>query len=228
MSVLLAACVAPGQVPSFGGPDVLDPCRPDGLIDDGEDGNNQTKLTGGRGGYWYTFKDQTSPETTVWPEAGEDGGTFAMAEGGFDGSKFAARVKGRVGRGQVVFGALGMNFVDPMAVYDASKYKGVAFWAKKGPGTWGQVRFKVPDVATHEAGGVCRECFNDFGANINLSESWQHFVFPWRKLKQLPDWGSPRPHAIKPAKLFGMQWQVNQPGANFDIWIDDVEFIGCE
>ena len=33
---------------------------------------------------------------------------------------------------------------------------------------------------------------------------------------------------IKPAKLFGIQWQVNKPGADFDIWIDDVEFIGCE
>jgi endoglucanase len=121
-----------------------------------------------------------------------------------------------------------MNFVDPMALYDASQYKGIAFWAKKGPGSYGKVRLKVPDVSTHEAGGVCKECFNDFGADITLTESWQHFVFPWRKLRQLPDWGSPRPHSIKPNKLFGIQWQVNQPGADFDIWIDDVEFIGCE
>jgi hypothetical protein len=53
-------------------------------------------------------------------------------------------------------------------------------------------------------------------------------VFPWRKLRQLPDWGSPKPHAIKPGKIFGIQWQVNKPGADFDIWVDDVEFIGCE
>jgi hypothetical protein len=32
---------------------------------------------------------------------------------------------------------------------------------------------------------------------------------------------------IKPAKVFGMQWQVNHPGADFDIWVDDVEFL-CE
>jgi hypothetical protein len=57
---------------------------------------------------------------------------------------------------------------------------------------------------------------------------WQHYAFTWRKLRQLPDWGSPKPHAIKPNKLFGMQWQVNKAGADFDIWVDDVEFIGCE
>ena len=230
LTLLLAgapACIMPGQTPAIGNAgENLVSCGADGLIDDGEDGNNQTKVVGGRGGYWYTFTEGNG--TTVVPEAGEAGGTFAMTAGGANGSKYAANAKGRVTSGQIVFGALGMNFVDPMAVYDASQYKGIAFWAKKGPGSYGKVRLKVPDVSTHKAGGVCTECFNDFGADIELTESWQHFVFPWRKLKQLPDWGTPRPHAIKPAKLFGIQWQVNKPGADFDIWIDDVEFIGCE
>lgn len=226
---LTSACVMPGQTPAIGeAAELLGSCGPEGLIDDGEDGNNQTKPAGGRGGYWYTFIDPTDSGSTVWPEPGSQGGAFAMSEGGVNGSKFAAHVKGRVGTADIVFGAMGMNFVDPMALYDASKYKGVAFWAKRGPGSYNKVRFKVPDVSTHEAGGVCRDCFNDFGATLILTESWQRFVFPWRKLKQLPDWGSPRPHMIKPAKLFGMQWQVNQPGASFDIWVDDVEFIGCE
>jgi hypothetical protein len=51
-------------------------CGADGLIDDGEDGNNQTKVVGGRGGYWYTFTEGHG--TTVIPEAGEAGGQFAM------------------------------------------------------------------------------------------------------------------------------------------------------
>ena len=128
----------------------------------------------------------------------------------------------------MVFGALGLNLVDPKGPYDASEYKGIAFWAKKGSGSYGQVRFKVPDGSTDKEGGICSECFNDFGADLNLTESWQHFVFPWRKLMQLPDWGTPRPHMIKPKKLYGLQWQVDKPGANIDIWVDDVEFIGCE
>jgi endoglucanase len=217
----------PGKTPAIGGAgEELASCGADGLIDDGEDGNNQTKPAGGRGGYWYTFADQVG--TTVVPEAGAKGGTFAMSPGGANDSKYAANVKGHVAHGQIVFGAMGLNFVDPKSAYDASKYKGVSFWAKKAPGSYGQVRFKVPDISTDADGGVCTECFNDFGADLSLTDLWQHYAFTWRKLRQLPDWGSPKPHAIKPNKLFGMQWQVNKAGADFDIWVDDVEFIGCE
>jgi endoglucanase len=217
----------PGKTPAIGNAaETIAYCGDEGLIDDGEDGNNQTKPAGDRGGYWYTFTEGKG--TTVVPEAGEQGGAFAMTAGGANGSKFAANAKGKVTNGEVVFGALGMNFVDPMAPYDASKYKGISFWARKGPGSHGKVRFKLPDVSTHEAGGVCRECFNDFGANIELSEMWRQYVFTWRMLKQVPNWGSPRPHMVKPARLFGVQWQVSQPGATFDIWVDDLEFIGCD
>ena len=55
-------------------------CGPAGLIDDGEDGNNQNIVGADRGGYWYTFRDKKG--TTVEPVAGEDGGTFTMSEGG--------------------------------------------------------------------------------------------------------------------------------------------------
>ena len=55
-------------------------CSAEGLIDDGEDGNNQNMPNDNRGGYWYTFRDKKG--TTIDPVAGEDGGTFAMSEGG--------------------------------------------------------------------------------------------------------------------------------------------------
>ncbi len=87
------------------------------------------------------------------------------------------------------------------------------------------MRLKVPDGNTTKEGGKCRECFNDFGADISLSEAWQRFVFPFKKMKQEPDWGAPRPRAIDKSKLYGMQFQANTPGAGFDIWIDDVEFV---
>jgi endoglucanase len=226
-ALLGVACVGRNPVVNEG-PETFNTCGAEGLIDDGEDGNNQTKPAGDRGGYWYTFTDGKGTGTTVWPEPGRQGGAFAMSRGGVNGSKFAANAKGRVGTGEVVFGALGLNFVDPEGLYDASKYKGIAFWAKKGPGSYAKVRLNVPDVSTQDAGGVCTDCFNYFGADLVLSESWQQFVFTWRQLKQQRGWGAPRPHAIKPAKLFSLQWQVSQPDASFDLWIDDVEFIGCD
>ena len=226
--LLLPACIMPGQKPALGNSAVsLDPCGADGLIDNGEDGNNQVLVRDGRAGYWYTFVDKQG--STVVPEAGENGGTFSMSPGGVNGSKYAVDAQGKVfGRGDVVFGAVGFNFTDPKGPYDASRYNGLAFWARKGPGSTGKVRLKVPDASTDPAGGVCRECFNDFGMDLNLTDEWKRYVFSFKKMSQLPGWGSPRRHSIDKSKLYGIQWQVNVPGAAFDIWIDDVEFVGCE
>lgn len=214
----------PGWTPSGGSAgEILASCGALGLIDDCEDNNNQGKVLEGRGGYWYSFADPSG--TTVEPEAG---GTFTMSPGGSNGSKHAARAHGQVGYGEIAYGGMGVNLLDPKGPYDASRYKGISFWAKKGPDSHGRVRFKVPDISTDEDAGVCTNCSNDFGAEITLYEGWEHFVFPWRKLKQLPDWGSPRPHGIKPHKLMSVQWQASIKGAVFDIWVDDVELVGCE
>ena len=215
-----AAAPAPAAMPP--GLQGIKDCGPTGLIDDGEDGNNQNLPVGDRGGYWYTFKDKGT--TTVDPPAGEEGGTFAMSEGGHD-SKFAARYHGTIGTGAIVFSGMGMNFIDPKGQYDASKYAGIAFWAKRGADSTGKVRLKVPDVNTDPDGGVCTECFNDFGADINLTSDWKLYVFPWKSMKQMPGWGNPLKKHITPDKLYGVQFQVNVPRANYDIYIDDLKFV---
>jgi len=197
-------------------------CSAEGLIDDGEDGNNQNMPNDNRGGYWYTFRDKKG--TTIDPVAGEDGGTFAMSEGGH-GSQFAARFHGKIGTGAPLFGGMGMNFVDPKAPYDASKYAGISFWAKKGADSTGKVRLKVPDANTDPDGAVCTECFNDFGGDLNLTEDWKLYVFPWKAMKQMPGWGNPRKPHVTQAKIYGVQFQVNVPSAKYDIFIDDLKFI---
>jgi endoglucanase len=207
-----------------GAPIALKDCGPNALIDDGEDGNNQNLPLDNRGGYWYTFKDKGT--TTVDPQAGEEGGTFAMSEGGHN-SQFAARYHGKVGTGAIVFAGLGMNFVDPKGQYDASKYSGITFWAKRGENSTGKVRLKVPDANTDPDGAVCTECFNDFGADMNFTPEWKQYVFPFKNMKQLAGWGNPHKPHILPAKIYGIQFQVNVPSANYDIYIDDLKFI-CE
>jgi endoglucanase len=229
--------VAPGSAASIGGggaattttaaaPTAIPgkDCGPNGLIDDGEDGNNQNLPNDNRGGYWYTFKDHGT--TTVEPVAGEEGGTFAMSEGGHD-SQYAARYHGTIGTGSVVFSGLGMNFVDPKGQYDASKYAGIMFWGKKGPDSVAKVRLKVPDVNTDPDGGVCTECFDDFGGEMQFTNDWKLYVWPWKKMKQDPTWGAPHKPHITPSKLYGIQFQVNVPRSNYDIYIDDLKFF-CE
>lgn len=201
------------------------PCGPDGVIEDGEDNNNQTNTAGGRGGYMYTFVDKAG--STIDPPSGESGGIFTPAAGGAEGSQYALRMKGTVGAAAVVFAGMGLNFVDPKGPYDASKYGGVSFWAKKGPGSTSKVRLKVPDISTDPDGKICSECFNDFGADLVLTEEWKKYTFPFDRLKQLQGWGAPRRNAIDKSKIYGVQFQVNDKGQAYDIWVDNVQFTGC-
>jgi endoglucanase len=195
-------------------------CPPDGVIDDSEDGNNNVSLKKGRNGYWYTFLDKAG--STITPA---NGVAFPMAAGGANGSTHAAHASGKIGGGAIVYAGMGLNFVDPKGVYDASAYKGVSFFAKAAAPI--KIRLKVPDGDTDPDGKVCTECFNDFGQDIDLTTAWTKYVVTFASMSQLAGWGAPHPSSIDSSKLFGLQFQVNSPGADYDIWVDDIEFTGC-
>lgn len=202
------------------------PCSaPTAVISDGEDNNNQVEVLEGRGGYWYTFVDDVG--STVWPEAGSHGGTFEMSPGGANGSAYTARMHGQIGTGNILFAGMGMNFVDPKGQYDASKYGGISFWAKKGPESTNKVRLKMPDTNTDPDGGVCSECFNDFGMDLTLTTEWQKFTVPFFAMKQQKGWGNPRKSNVDSKTVYGLQFQVNEPGQKYDIYVDDIRFTGC-
>ena len=196
-----------------------------GLIADGENNSNQIADIQGRGGYWYTFVDDSG--STVVPEAGKNGGTFSMTPGGVEGSKYGAHISGTVANATTVYVGVGLNFVDPKGQYDASKYKGISFWAKKGGGTASKVKLKVPDKSTDPDGKICKECFNDFGMDLTLTSEWTQYTIPFTSMKQDPTWGKPHPDGIDPATLYGIQFQFNEPGTTFDMWLDNIEFTGC-
>jgi endoglucanase len=196
-----------------------------GLIADGENNSNQIADIQNRGGYWYTFVDDAG--STVVPEAGKNGGTFQMTPGGANGTKFAAHMTGTVAGGSAVYVGMGFNFVDPKGQYDASKYKGISFFAKKGPGSADKVKLKVPDVATDPDGKICTECFNDFGMDLTLNDEWTQYTIPFTSMKQDKTWGKPHTDGIDPSKIYGVQFQFNQPGVAFDMWLDEIEFTGC-
>jgi endoglucanase len=122
---------------------------------------------------------------------------------------------------------MGFNFVDPKAPFDVSGYKGISFWAKRGENSASAVRVKLPDVNTDPEGKVCTECFNDFGMDIELTTTWTQYVVLFGAARQQAGWGQPRPGGPESAKMYGVQWQVNTPGAEYDIYIDDVQFTGC-
>jgi endoglucanase len=189
---------------------------PNGLIDNLEDGESQIVKQEEREGYWFTSAD---PEgSTILPK-----GDFKPDPGGQGGSKYAAHMHGKMARsGKALYVVLGFAFLNPKGNYDASKYKGISFWAK-GPG---KVRFQVPDVDTSPEGDKCTDCYNHFGVDLFLTDQWTRYTIPFDRLAMQPGWGDPAPEVDTKA-LFGLQWQFNTAGADYDIWVDDVEFVGC-
>lgn len=198
------------------------PCPAEATIEDGEDNDDRIMANEGRGGYLYSYLDKLGTEVDP-PE-----GAFEMAEGGANGTKYAMRMKGKLAAsGGDMYAGMGFGLMYPAAFFDAGKYSGVTFWAKKGAGSTGSVRFKVPDINTDPAGKICGDCYNDFGKDLELTEEWAQYTVMFEEMAQLEGWGSPRPNYIDNKQLFGMQWQVTAPGADFEIWIDEVAFVGC-
>ena len=162
------------------------------------------------------------------PEPGAKGGTFVMTAGGAQGTAHAARMSGTVGSARIVYAGMGFGFVDPPGPYDVRKYKGISFWAKTGtPDGIRNVRLKLPDRNTDPSGNVCTECYNDFGAYLELTDEWTQYVIPFAAMKQQSDWGKPRPSALATDAVYGVQFQVDDYAKNFDIWVDEIEFTGC-
>jgi endoglucanase len=190
---------------------------PDGLIDDLEDNESQIVKKEGREGYWFTSAD---PEgSTILPK-----GDFKPEPGGPNGSKYAAHVHGKIApSGKSLYVSFGLSLLNPKGNYDASKYKGISFWAK-GPG---KVRFRLPDVDTDPAGDKCSDCYNHFGVDLFLTDQWTRYTVPFDRMTMQSGWGDPAPEVNKKA-LFGVEWGFNTPGADYDIWIDDIEFVGCQ
>jgi endoglucanase len=189
---------------------------PSGMIDDLEDHDSQVLKVEEREGYWFTSAD---PEgSTIFPK-----GEFKADRGGVNGSQYAAHVHGKMARsGKSLYVVFGLSFFNPKGNYDASKYKGITFWAK-GPG---KVRFQVPDVDTDPAGDKCSDCYNHFGVDLFLTDQWTRYTIPFERMAMQPGWGDPASEVARKA-LFGVQWQFNTPGADYDIWVDDVQFVGC-
>lgn len=190
---------------------------PNGLIDDAEDGNGQVIEVAGRDGYWFTFVDE-------WGSTVEPRGEFKMSAGGIEGSQHAPRMTGKMApTGDSLYAGMGFAFTNPKTPYDAGAAQGVRFWAK-GPG---KIRFKAPDVNTEPAGDRCTDCYNDFGVDLYLQDQWIRYTVPFADMAQQPGWGDRAPEVDRHA-LFALQWQYNAPDTEFDIWIDDVELVGCD
>ncbi len=204
---------------------------PTETIDDMEDGDAEIDIKGPRNGYWYVGGDLTAGATTD-PVSGK----FMMTMlGGSDRSTFAAHVKavGYKDWGSV----MGFNFIELLTKvnpYDGSAFCGVQFWGKAAAAT--TVRFRIPDIDTHQAGGVCKDpptgagtaCYDHFGTSFGFSTAWKLFSTKFTDLSQAGTGYHPADMKLKSDKLMSVEWALPGSGTTYEIWIDDVEFTKCK
>jgi CubicO group peptidase (beta-lactamase class C family) len=183
------------------------------LLDDLEDGDDQSSAAPGGRGTWQSHKDVDG--TTLSPEP------FAAAAAGAAGSKHAARITGKTGNARGTWAGVGVGAQDS-APYDLSPWARVCFRAKGS----GHARFSVADVNTSPAGGVCEQCYNNFGAPFTLTPDWQEHCVAFSEMTQAGRWGAALP-AVVPAKVYSMAWSIHDRGADYDLWIDDVR-LACQ
>lgn len=198
-------------------------------IDDMEDGDAEIELHDSRNGYWYVGGDLTAGATLEPPAT-----KFTMTELSGDRSTSVAHVKaaGFKDWGSV----MGFNFVELLTKvkpYDASAYCGISFWGKAAAAT--TVRFRLPDVDTHQAGGVCTDpgttgtaCYDHFGTSLSFSAAWKQYSVSFSELAQLGTGYHPADGKLKVNQLMAVEWAL--PGSTtktYELWIDDVRFTTC-
>jgi endoglucanase len=217
-ALLTTGCLGSTSDAKSGSSGDFDEC-PSGLIEDFEDGDAQILAQDGRGGYWYPEADEDG--TTITPD-----GEFEPSDGGAQGSKRAGHVQGKTADGKNVWAGMGFTFANPKQPYDASKYKAISFRARRGKTGTPIVIVRMPDAQTDPEGGECKDCWNDFGTKLTLGEDWKKFVLPFDELQQEPGWGEQKTE-LATTKLFGLKFQIKARNLDYDIWVDDIRFVGC-
>ena len=257
-----------GMVGAGGAPVVCPPAMSDDLISDFKMDNSLYASTDGRQGGWYVYSDGKGTfdpavvENTAYAIDAANGNTNCSGAG-------SLRVKGT---GFSLWGAaLGTDFKPRADValgmtaagkgykqtYDATKYRGVAFWAKSSM-PLKNVAVKFPDFyQDNEAQSESVGCILTSGSKYNCSPylvmlgsanaafmkyanhkidtTWKRFEVLFEDAKQdtgNPGWVEAPGDKLNKDKLVGLAIQINadyssgSPKANdFEIWIDDVEFI---
>jgi hypothetical protein len=198
----------------------------DGVLDDFEDDDTQVVKLDGRDGYWWSNADKEGSKFTDPPP----GTGLKWMEGGANGSKKALHVAGATHKGsdQAYGIEVGTNLISTKgSLYDASKYMGVSFWAKVGPKSIKKVRVNFPDIDTHPDLGSCKNCWNHFMKEVELTTEWQEYQISFKELAQRAGWGEPRPKSVQPNQLYAFTFAM-EGGGDFELWVDDINFLQCK
>jgi hypothetical protein len=129
------------------------------------------------------------------------------------------------------FVAMGFRFREPQEVYDASGYTGITFWAKNTSAVTVYVLFPTYETLPLSEGGgstlTCGpwlHCGNHFMKMLSFDSTWRQYTVDFSSLSQEAGWGEMV--TFNPAHLFGVYWRITNGGYDFDLSVDDIQFVG--
>jgi hypothetical protein len=117
------------------------------------------------------------------------------------------------------------------AVYDASDFWGVTFWARAESKV--TVTLVLPDGDTDKAGGKCNmhddpevnTCDHHYYHSFLVDTTWQRYTFYFADDFPTPEAGNdPVPDALDITRLVSVQFRVGV-GTTYDFYIDDLAFV---
>ncbi|MCX8094417.1 MAG: CIA30 family protein [Candidatus Goldbacteria bacterium] len=199
------------------------------LLDDMEDNNNQNNW----GGYWYAYDDLNNGGNSYvvpWSESRWNISglptpveKFYMQSPGRTGSGYAARITGYVTtQFQWGFVGMGTTFLDPKKDIDISMCSSVRFWHK---GDGKQYKMKI---ASNHPNFCLKEGDNHYGRPFTTSTNWKLEDIPISSLFQEPYWGTSVNLKDAMSRATDIQFQtIGQPIASIDLWVDEIQFCGC-
>jgi len=181
-------------------------------VDDFDDGNLFIRSAEQRVGAWYSFTDETAGCAKLSIEKADTSPALHLSGGGF--SKWGA------GFGISLAWSSAQN---GQCTYDVSAYSGVRFRARGNAIL--RVNFPSRESAFRSLGGDCPDsegCFDQPGRNLALSADFQDFEIPFCSLAQA-GFGAPS-GPLDRTKLTSLNFLI-QTKSNFDVWLDDLEFV---
>jgi poly(3-hydroxybutyrate) depolymerase len=181
-------------------------------LDDFDDGDLLLRPAEQRVGHWYSFTDETPGCAKLAVEKVDSSSALHFTGGGF--SKWGA------GFGVSLAWSVAQS---GLCSYDLSAYSGVRFRAR-GNAT---LRMNIPSRASafKSTGGECPDsegCYDQQGRNVELSADFREFEISFCSLAQR-GFGSPL-GALDRTQTTSLNFLVQNKN-NFDVWLDDIEFI---
>ncbi|MDX2020068.1 MAG: hypothetical protein SF187_07485 [Deltaproteobacteria bacterium] len=178
------------------------------IIDDLEDGDNLTGRTGGLGGNWEIWDDDSAKPTASVSNTCAALGKYAMH----------LSTTGQTGWGA----SASVFFAAPPhpSPFNGSGWNAISFYMALSPNDTRPRTFRA-SVSTMETAwnGRCTSCVDNFGTGVAVTGRWQRFVLPFADLRQM-GWGVP-PASFKLDEIVQFHVALDQ---KFDVWIDHIQF----